>query len=94
MFINKEAIEEITLSKVVIARVAILLLESEIKFSMSRLQVVTDNGWVWATLFRVRTAAKRSDAFGELKKSCRAVIAGPNSRLVTSFRPQIDRAAS
>lgn len=61
--------EKLTLSNVVIARVAMLRLTSVIKFSRSKLQVVTDMGCVMATLFNVRTAAKRRVGRGELRKS-------------------------
>ena len=58
-----------TFSSVVIARVAMLRLTSVIKFSRSKLQVVTDMGWAMATLFKVRTAANLRVGRGELKKS-------------------------
>ena len=45
------------LSRVVMARVAMLRFWSEIRLSMSMLQLVTAMGWVIATLFSVRTAA-------------------------------------
>lgn len=57
----------------VIARVAMLRLTSVIKFSRSKLQVVTDMGCVIATLFKVRTAANLSVGRGELRKSCNTV---------------------
>ena len=60
-----------TFSSVVIARVAMLRLTSVIKFSRSKLQVVTDMGWAIATLFKVRTAANLRVGRGELKKSWR-----------------------
>ena len=51
------------------ANVAMLLLTSVIKFSKSRLQVVTEVGCIMATLFNVRTAAKRRVGLGELRNS-------------------------
>ena len=60
-----------TLRRVVIASVAMLRLTSVIRFSRSKLQVVTDMGWVIATLFRVRTAANLRVGRGELRNSCR-----------------------
>ena len=45
------------LSSVVMASVAMERLESEMSDSRSTLQVVTDSGWLIATLFSVRTAA-------------------------------------
>ena len=61
------------MSSVVIARVAILRLTSVIRFSKSRLQVVTEVGCIIATLFKVRTAAKRRVGRGELKNNCNTV---------------------
>ena len=60
-----------TLRRVVIASVAILRLTSVIKFSKSRLQVVTEVGCIMATLFKVRTAANRNVGRGELRNSWR-----------------------
>ena len=53
------------------AKVAILRFTSVIKFSRSRLQLVTDAGCVMATLFNVRTAANLSVGLGELRNSCK-----------------------
>ena len=53
------------------ASVAILRLTSVIRFSRSRLQVVTEVGCIMATLFKVRTAANLKVGLGELKNSCR-----------------------
>ena len=64
---------KLTFSSVVIARVAMLRLTSVIKFSRSKLQVVTDMGCVMATLFNVRTAANLRVGRGELRKSCSTV---------------------
>ena len=64
-------LESITFSKVVMASVAILRLTSVIRFSRSRLQVVTEVGCIMATLFNVRTAANLKVGLGELKNSCR-----------------------
>ena len=61
---------------------------------MSMLQFVTAIGCVMATLFSVRTAAKRSTGLELLRKSCSTVMAGVSSRAVTSRRLQIARAAS
>ena len=47
----------LVLRRVAMAKVAMGLLESVIKFSRSRLQVVTAAGWVTVTLFRDLTAA-------------------------------------
>jgi len=58
-----------TLSRVVIAKVAILLLTSVIRLSKSRLQTITDCGCMMATLFKVRTAANLKVGLGELRKS-------------------------
>lgn len=57
----------------VIASVAMLRLTSVIRFSRSKLQVVTDMGCVMATLFNVRTAANLSVGRGELRNSCNTV---------------------
>jgi hypothetical protein len=46
------------------------------------------------TLFRVRTAANLSVAFGEDKNNCKTLIAGESSLAVTFGRPHIARAAS
>ena len=51
------------------ASVAILLFTSVMRFSKSRLQVITDCGCIIATLLSVRTAANRNVGRGELKKS-------------------------
>ena len=56
-----------TLSRVVIARVAMLLLESEIRFSRSTLHEVTASGWTMAILFRVFTAENRIVGLEEVK---------------------------
>ena len=61
--------QEQTLRSVVIASVAMLRLTSVIKFSRSKLQVVTDMGCVMATLFNVRTAANLRVGRGELRNS-------------------------
>lgn len=61
------------------ANVAILLLLSVIRFSISRLQVVTDNGCVCATLFNVRSAENFKEGLGELKNNCNTLIAKKNS---------------
>lgn len=60
-----------TFRRVVIARVAIDRFASVMRFSMSRLHVVTDSGCVMATWLRVRMAAKRNVALGADKNSCR-----------------------
>lgn len=60
-----------TLSKVVMASVAMLRFTSVIKFSRSRLQLVTDAGWIMATLFKVRTAANLKVGLGELRNNCK-----------------------
>mmetsp|Transcript_25184 Transcript_25184/g.54741 ORF Transcript_25184/g.54741 Transcript_25184/m.54741 type:complete len:225 (+) Transcript_25184:1555-2229(+) len=82
------------LSKVVMAKVAMDLFWSAMRLSMSMLQLVTASGCVMATLLRVRTAAKRSTGFELERNSWSTVIAGVSSRVVTSFRLQIARAAS
>lgn len=46
------------------------------------------------TLFRVRTAANRNTGLDELKKSCKTVMAGVSSRLVTPVNSVTARAAS
>ena len=48
---------------------------SEMRPSMSILQLVTASGWVMATLLSVRTAAKRSTGFELERKSCSTVMA-------------------
>ena len=55
------------------ASVAMERLESVMRFSISRLQVVTVSGWVMATRLSVRMAANRSVALGDDRKSCRTV---------------------
>ena len=64
---------KLTFSRVVIASVAILRLTSVIRFSRSKLHVVTDMGCVMATLFNVRTAANLRVGRGELRNSCSTV---------------------
>ena len=56
-----------------IASVAILRLTSVMRFSRSKLHVVTDMGCVMATLFNVRTAANLRVGRGELRNSCNTV---------------------
>mmetsp|Transcript_12633 Transcript_12633/g.31109 ORF Transcript_12633/g.31109 Transcript_12633/m.31109 type:complete len:206 (-) Transcript_12633:961-1578(-) len=82
------------LSSVVMASVAIERFTSVIRFSMSRLHVVTASGCVMATRFSVRTAAKRSVALGDDRNSCSTVTAGVSSRDVTLGSAQMARAAS
>mmetsp|Transcript_3997 Transcript_3997/g.13008 ORF Transcript_3997/g.13008 Transcript_3997/m.13008 type:complete len:263 (+) Transcript_3997:962-1750(+) len=82
------------LRSVVMASVAMERLTSVIRFSMSRLQAATAAGKVMATRFSVRTAAKRSVALGDDRKSCSTVMDGASSRLVTPGREQMVRAAS
>lgn len=63
------------LSKVVMASVAMLRLESEMSASMSMLQLVTAMGWVIATLFSVRTAANLHNMQGKHQRSaCSAAV--------------------
>uniref|UniRef100_A0A6B0UHN5 Putative secreted protein n=1 Tax=Ixodes ricinus TaxID=34613 RepID=A0A6B0UHN5_IXORI len=81
-------------SRVVMARVAIDRFTSVIRFSRSRLHDVTAAGCAIATLFRVRTAAKRRVGFGELQKSWRMETAGVSSRAVVERRLTIACAAS
>ena len=54
---------EPVLRSVVMARVAIDLFESVIKFSKSKLHAVTADGCFIATLFKLRTPAYRSAAY-------------------------------
>ena len=63
--------KKLTFKRVVIANVAMLLLTSVIKFSKSKLQVITDCGCIIATLFNVLTAANRSVGLGELRNNCK-----------------------
>lgn len=51
------------------AKVAMLRLTSVMRFSKSRLQVVTEVGCIIATLFKVRTAANLKVGRGELKNN-------------------------
>ena len=51
------------------ANVAILRFTSVMRFSKSRLQVVTEVGCIMATLFNVRTAANLRVGRGELKNN-------------------------
>ena len=74
MFFSHSFLVYCTLSNVVIARVAILRLTSVIRFSRSKLQVVTDIGCTMATLLSVRTAANLRVGRGELRNSWRTVI--------------------
>uniref|UniRef100_A0A0A9ERT0 Uncharacterized protein n=1 Tax=Arundo donax TaxID=35708 RepID=A0A0A9ERT0_ARUDO len=93
-FMRRSTLDSLpVLRSVVMARVDILLFWSEIRLSKSTLQFVTARGRVTATLLSVRTAAKRSTGLDELKNNCNTVIAGANSRLVTSSSV-ICRAAS
>lgn len=82
------------LSRVVMARVAMERLGSEMSASMSMLHPVTASGCAMATALRVRTAAKRSTGLAEPRKSWRTVTAGVSSREETSRMPQMARAAS
>ena len=82
------------MSSVVIASVAMERLASVIKFSMSRLHVLSACGWLIAILLSVRTAAKRSVGLGELRKSCSTETAGASSRALTFLMLMIARAAS
>jgi len=82
------------LSRVVMASVEMDLLLSEMRLSMSMLQLVTAMGCVIATLLSVRTAAKRSTGLLDERNSCSTVIAGVSSRVVTSFISVMARAAS
>lgn len=59
----------LTLSRVVMAYVAMDRFESVIKFSMSTLQAVTAAGWVIANLLSVLMAANLSTGFGDVRKS-------------------------
>merc|ERR1719376_1745149 len=69
-FINRSTLDSLpVLSKVVMASVAMLLFTSVIKFSRSKLQVVTADGCFMATLFKVLTPAYLNDGLGEDKKS-------------------------
>ena len=84
----------ITLSRVVIASVAMLLLTSVIRFSRSRLHAVTAAGCFMATLLRVLAAANLSVGLGELQKSWRTETAGASSLAVVFFMLTIACAAS
>lgn len=64
---------KLTLSKVVMAYVAIDRLESVMRFSMSTLQAVTAAGWVIASLLSVLIAANLSTGLGDVKKSWRTI---------------------
>ena len=55
------------------ARVAILLLLSEMRFSRSTLQEVTASGWIMAIRLSVFTAAKRMVGLDDVKNICRTV---------------------
>ena len=59
------------MSRVVIAYVATLRLESEMRFSRSTLQVATLDGCVRASEASVRVAANLRDDFGDERKSCK-----------------------
>ena len=67
------------LSSVVMASVAMERLESEMSDSRSTLQVVTDSGWLIATLFSVRTAANLQRRDTQRHASSTA-IPPPNTR--------------
>mmetsp|Transcript_12921 Transcript_12921/g.29738 ORF Transcript_12921/g.29738 Transcript_12921/m.29738 type:complete len:222 (+) Transcript_12921:1441-2106(+) len=82
------------LSNVVIARVAMERLESEIIVSRSKLQAVTERGCSMAILLRARTPANRRVGLLDVKNSCSTIMAGLSSRAVTFGRSQIARAAS
>ena len=56
---------------------------SAMSVSMSMLQVDAMMGWLMATLFSVRTAAKRSTGLEEDRNSCSTATAGTSSRAVT-----------
>jgi hypothetical protein len=75
----------------VIANVAIERFTSVIKFSISRLHVVTHCGWVIAILLSVRTAAKRTVALAELKNNCNTVVTPTNQPTNQSVNDRFDR---
>jgi hypothetical protein len=83
-----------TLSSVVMANVAMLRLESVIKFSISKLHGATADGCFRANRLSVRIEAKRRDDFGELRNNCRTDTAGNKSLGVIPFKLQMARAAS
>ena len=60
-------------SNVVIAYVAILRFESEMRFSMSRLHVATLLGWVRERALKTRMAANLSVGLGDERKSWRTI---------------------
>lgn len=68
MRVDNEGAER-TLRRVVMAKVAMLLLSSLISFSMSRLQLWTAAGLLCASLARVRIAANLRVGFGAERKS-------------------------
>ena len=63
----------LTLSRVVMARVAMLRLLSEMRFSRSTLHEVTASGWIMAIRLRVLTAAKRMVGLEEVRNICNTV---------------------
>ena len=72
-FINRSTeLSDPVFKRVVMAKVAIDLLVSVIKFSRSRLQAVTADGCFIATLLRLRTPAylKIINNFQKLTKTC------------------------
>ena len=55
------------------ARVAMLLLLSEMRFSRSTLHEMTASGWIMAIRLSVFTAAKRMVGLAEVKNICKTI---------------------
>ena len=64
---SHHAVHYTTLSSVVMARVAILLLLSDMRLSRSTLHEVTASGWIIAILLSVFTEAKRMVGLADVK---------------------------
>ena len=73
-------------NNVVIAKVAIDRFWSEIRFSISRLQLVTESGFFRAIWLIARTAPNRRTGFDDDKNSWSTETAGCSSLEVTSFK--------
>mmetsp|Transcript_20043 Transcript_20043/g.35781 ORF Transcript_20043/g.35781 Transcript_20043/m.35781 type:complete len:333 (-) Transcript_20043:467-1465(-) len=94
-FIKRSMLNSLpVLRRVVMAKVAIFRLGSEISDSMSMLQVVTASGCVVATLFSRRTAANRRTGLWDVRYNWRTRMAGVKSLGLTVFNEQMHFAAS
>lgn len=94
-FIRRSTLASVPVfNKVVMAKVAMDLFGSVIKFSISRLHCETEAGWDIASLLSVFIAAKRRVDLGLTSMSWRAHTAMMSSWGVVFLRSQIAREAS